>query len=213
MKKFIIYATIILLCSIGQNAVAGEKATIDFVRGDVTIIRSDGAEVPAKVSNTVFADDKIVTKDDAEIELHLTTGAVVKVGPNERKQLKDLISAETVSDAWVNNIWDKVERLLNQTSKKKKGSPPIDPDSFQPTWKASKKTPKSGDIRGAIRTLDGITQSSADKEARLEAFYLVGECYNRLGEKKQARQAYQDVIDLSTKSDWAKKARQKLKKL
>lgn len=215
MKKIIgIFLFIGLLSA--SAAGAKEAATITSVQGQVTIHHADGTSASAQSGDNLHPTDEVAAGADSRAEIKLGDGSIMTLLAHERKAVKDLIGKNGDNDTWVKNIWDNVERLTTKAGKRKVpglAAPMTDADNIQPLWKSSKKKPKSGDIRDAINSLEDLTKSITDPEMLLETHFLIGECYDRLGEKSHARQAYQEVIDLAPASDWAKKAREKLKEL
>ena len=73
--------------------------------------------------------------------------------------------------------------------------------------------PATEKIRDAIDSLKEIVSLTDDKETLQETHFMIGECYQKLGENGQARNAYQDAIDIDSNTEWARKAKREMKNL
>lgn len=82
-------------------------------------------------------------------------------------------------------------------------------------YKGGTAYPSRAKIESAIEFLTQTIAAAdtSDPASAVEARYYVGQCYVELGQKDKAIAAYNDVIKLAPKSEWADKARVEKKRL
>ena len=158
----------------------------------------------------------------------LTLLSTRALGGDEQSARQDTVSAlsdttsieQVVDEQWLNTIWTQVDDLV-QTHEYKlqetitvagvRGAEAEDAILDKLYFKGSKRYPSQERLELAVNQLRGMYQDKATTDKDRVLFFM-GQCYERLGMKKEAVSAYRDLVR-NYQTPWAVKGAATLRAL
>ena len=129
---------------------------------------------------------------------------------------------EGVDEEWLNTIWTQVDDMVKEEEFKLqetvtvagvRGAEAEDGVLDKLYYKGAKRYPSQDKLRKAIDTLkEAIAKNPKSAGAPKQKFF-VAQCYQKLGQKRQARDFYTQVTKDHAKTPWADKATKALAEL
>lgn len=151
--------------------------------------------------------------------------ALLLAGPAaaEEAAKTDTTKAATKEDEeWLNTVWTQVDDMVKKEDLKLqqtvtvagvRGAEAEDQILDKLYYKGAKRYPSQDKLKKAIETL----QQSIDKNPKAESVpqqrFYIAQCYEKLGQLKEARDAYTLVAKEHAKTSWATKAQSRLGEL
>ena len=80
-------------------------------------------------------------------------------------------------------------------------------------YKGGVRYPSRVDLKNAIAQLQEIVKADPTAESVPEQKFFIAQCHAQLGEMKEARDVYNDLVKNHATTDWAKQAQEEIKKL
>lgn len=80
-------------------------------------------------------------------------------------------------------------------------------------FKGGVRYPSRVDLKNAIAQLQEAIQADPEAESVPEQKFFIAQCHQQLGETKEARAVYSDLVEHHEGTDWAKQAAAELKKM
>ena len=131
-------------------------------------------------------------------------------------------AADAVDEEWLNTIWTQVDDMVKQKEYKLqetvtvagvRGAEAEDQVLDKLYYKGAKRYPSQDKLKKAIDVLrKSIAKNPKSADAPKQKFY-VAQCYEKLGEEKNALDYYTQVTKSHGKSPWAEKANKALKEM
>jgi tetratricopeptide (TPR) repeat protein len=140
----------------------------------------------------------------------------------EAAQTDTTKAATKADEEWLNTVWTQVDDMVKKEDLKLqqtvtvagvRGAEAEDQVLDKLYYKGAKRYPSQDKLKKAIETL----QQSIDKNPKAESVpqqrFYIAQCYEKLGQLKEAREAYTLVAKEHAKTSWATKAQGRLSEL
>ncbi len=129
---------------------------------------------------------------------------------------------EDLDEEWMNAVWTQVDDIVKEKEYKLqatvtvagvRGAEAEDSVLDKLYYKGAKRYPSQDKLKKAVEVLRKlIAENPKSADAPKQKFY-VAQCYEKLGEKKDAKDYYLQVAKNHSKSPWAEKAQKALTQL
>ncbi|MCC7262265.1 MAG: tetratricopeptide repeat protein [Candidatus Latescibacteria bacterium] len=153
----------------------------------------------------------------------LLAGQVNPAGAQAAAKTDTTKAAATKEDEeWLNTVWTQVDDMVKKEDLKLqqtvtvagvRGAEAEDQVLDKLYYKGAKRYPSQDKLKKAIETL----QASIDKNPKAESVpqqrFYIAQCYEKLGQLKEAREAYTQIAKEYAKTAWATKAQSRLGEL
>jgi tetratricopeptide (TPR) repeat protein len=225
----VMLATLNSYAEINEVQVKGGK--VIFVLGEVVVRQEPGSEWhPVSIGDTLSDNAEIQTFADSMVKIECEGGGVLVLGANSRSNLRTLIedAKKIEGKRWIRNIWYNVKLLIGECSKEGavmgggvRGVLPEEGEkdlysveaALRPYWRDEEvEPPTRGDLKEAIKTLEGLLEADPQGKNAAVFQYCIGECHEKLENTEEASLAYEKVVEIYPKTWWAILAKKKLKR-
>ena len=125
LRWVVVLMMIMAMATVSDSQQVNRTATILDSEGGVSILFSDGSDVPAEIGMTVSVGDEIITKNDsfALVRIEGRETATVEISANSRVIMSELMSNEadnsqsTLLDLAMGKVLIKADKLHSEKSK------------------------------------------------------------------------------------------------
>ena len=132
------------------------------------------------------------------------------------------VAEEALDEEWLNTIWTQVDDIVKEKEYKLqatitvagvRGAEAEDQVLDKLYYKGAKRYPSQDKLKKAIDVLRKSIAKNPKSADTPKQKYYVAQCYEKLGEKEEARDYYTQVTKSHSKTPWAAKAEKALKQL
>jgi tetratricopeptide (TPR) repeat protein len=125
-------------------------------------------------------------------------------------------------DEWLNTVWTQVDGMVKQEEMKLqetvtvagvRGAEAEDQVLDKLYYKGSKRYPSQEKLQKAIETLKGSIARNPKAETVPQQKFYIAQCYEKLGQAKEAKDFYTQLVQENPKGPWGSKADKRLKEL
>ncbi|MBI2504552.1 MAG: tetratricopeptide repeat protein [Candidatus Latescibacteria bacterium] len=152
----------------------------------------------------------------------LLAGQVSTAGAEEAAQTDTAKAATKEDEEWLNTVWTQVDDMVKKEDLKLqqtvtvagvRGAEAEDQVLDKLYYKGAKRYPSQDKLKKAIETLQQSIAKNPKAESVPQQRFYVAQCYEKLGQLKEAREAYAQVAKEHAKTAWATKAQSRLNEL
>lgn len=131
-------------------------------------------------------------------------------------------STAAIDEEWLNTIWTQVDDMVQSEESKLqetvtvagvRGAEAEDEILDKLYYKGAKRYPSQDKLEKAIKTLKKAVADKPKGDNVAMQKYFIAQCYEKLGQRTEARQHYARVIEEHAESTWSKKAAQDVARL
>ena len=142
-----------------------------------------------------------------------------KSQPEQGKAKEEEKSAD---DDWLNTVWTQVDEMVKEEDYKLqetvtvagvRGAEAEDNVLDKLYYKGGKRYPSQDKLKKAIETLNQRIAKNPKPEAAPKQKFFIAQCYEKLGQAKQAKDYYTQVTKEHPKSSWATKSQERLSQM
>mgnify|MGYP003702368717 FL=1 len=140
--------------------------------------------------------------------------------PPEQEKAKE--EEKKVDDDWLNTVWTQVDEMVKEEDYKLqetvtvagvRGAEAEDNVLDKLYYKGGKRYPSQDKLKKAIETLKQSIAKNPKSEAVPKQKFFIAQCYEKLGQAKQAKDYYTQVTKEHPKSSWATKSQERLSQM
>ncbi len=155
----------------------------------------------------------------------LLAGQVAPAGAEAEKASADTAQAAPASkeeEEWLNTVWTQVDEMVKKEDLKLqetvtvagvRGAEAEDQVLDKLYYKGAKRYPSQDKLKKAIETLQQSIAKNPKAESVPQQKFYIAQCYEKLGQLKEAKDFYSQLTKDHAKSPWADKAQNRLKEL
>lgn len=152
-------------------------------------------------------------------------GQAIPAGAEAEKASADTAKATPASkedEEWLNTVWTQVDDMVKKEDLKLqetvtvagvRGAEAEDQVLDKLYYKGAKRYPSQDKLKKAIETLQQSIAKNPKAESVPQQQYYIAQCYEKLGQLKEAKESYAQLAKEHAKSPWADKAQTRLKEL
>ena len=153
----------------------------------------------------------------------LLAGQVAPAGAQPQAAETDTTKAATKGDEeWLNTVWTQVDDMVKKEDLKLqqtvtvagvRGAEAEDQVLDKLYYKGAKRYPSQDKLKKAIETLEQSIAKNPKAESVPQQQFYIAQCYEKLGQLKEAKDAYAQVAKDHAKTPWGPKAQSRLNEL
>ena len=130
--------------------------------------------------------------------------------------------ATKADEEWLNTVWTQVDDMVKKEDLKLqktvtvagvRGAEAEDQVLDKLYYKGAKRYPSQDKLKKAIETLEQSIAKNPKAESVPQQQFYIAQCYEKLGQLKEARDAYAQVAKDHAKTTWGTKAQTRLNEL
>ncbi len=152
----------------------------------------------------------------------LLAGQVGTASAEEAAQTDTAKAATKADEEWLNTVWTQVDDMVKKEDLKLqqtvtvagvRGAEAEDQVLDKLYYKGAKRYPSQDKLKKAIETLQQSIAKNPKADSVPQQRFYIAQCYEKLGQLKEAREAYGEVAKEHAKTAWGTKAQSRLSEL